>query len=189
MSDKESSDEFISDRQEAAELSVRAGSAFQPRAPISTREFFAGRLSRVVRIADVHKSLERAVEQASQSTREKYLTATHSAHRGALYDKVILACAAASSSAKDALGYFHASDLVAPISYILSRPSVPIAAFQRHIHEFCEPPRGQVLERAGAPRAYKYRFHDPLLPPYIFMKAVAEGHIDIVRLTQITSGD
>jgi hypothetical protein len=147
------------------------------------------RLSRVVTVKDVHDSLTKAVEQASQSTREKYLTATHSAHRGALYDEVILACAAVSSSVKDALGYFYASDLVAPMSFILNRTSVPIAAFQRHIHEFCENGRGHILERTGQKRSYKYRFRDPLMPPYIFMKAAAEGQIDIVRLTKITSGD
>jgi Cdc6-like AAA superfamily ATPase len=154
----------------------------------ATREA-ANRRSRQITTDDVHKSFEKAVRQAVQSIQEKYLNATHSAHREALYEKVILACASASSSAKDALGFFHPADVVIPLNSILERSNVTIATFQKHINEFCEQERGPILERAGVPRAYKYRFYDPLLPPYIFMKAVAEGHIDIVRLTQITSGD
>jgi hypothetical protein len=129
------------------------------------------------------------VQQAIQSIQEKYLTATHSAHRDAPYQKVILACAAASSSAKDALGYFHPADVVAPLSAILGRSNVSIATFQKHINEFCEAERGPVLERSGLARAYKYRFPDPLLPPFIFMKAVAEGHIGIKQLTDLTGED
>jgi hypothetical protein len=77
--------------------------------------------------------------------------------------------------AKDALGYFHPADVVDPLSSILERANVTIATFQKHINEFCEKERGPILERAGVPRAYKYRFLDPLLPPYIFMKSVSNG--------------
>jgi Holliday junction resolvasome RuvABC ATP-dependent DNA helicase subunit len=145
------------------------------------------RLSRLVEIEDVHKSFRKAVQQAVQNIQQKYLTATHSAHKDALYEKVILACAAASSTAQDALGYFHPADVVAPLCEILGRPNASIATFQKHINEFCKNERGSVLERSGTSRAYKYRFSDPLLPPFIFMKAVAESHIDIAQLTELTS--
>jgi hypothetical protein len=147
----------------------------------------ARRLSRVVQVQDVHRSFEKAVKQAVQSIQEKYLLAVHSTHREALYDKVILACAMASSAAKDALGYFHPSDMVEPISQILNRPNVTIATFQKHVNEFCESGRGGVLERHGLPRAYKYRFHDPLLPPYIFMTALAKGDISVDQLRNLTA--
>ena len=126
------------------------------------------------------------MKQALQSIREKYLRATHSAHKDALYSKVILACAAASSSAQDALGYFHPVDVVQPLSFILGRDNVSIATFQKHINEFCESDRGSILERSGNARAYKYRFYDPLLPPYIFMTSVADGTIDAERLRILT---
>lgn len=145
------------------------------------------RRSRVIEIEDVHASFKKAVQQAIQSIQETYLTATHSAHRDALYQKVILACAAASSSAQDALGYFQLAAVVNPLSSILRRSNVSIATFQRHINEFCEKERGTVLEKSGTPRAYKYRFSDPLLPPFIFMKAAAEAHIDIKRIMELTS--
>jgi hypothetical protein len=143
------------------------------------------RLSRIVEIDDVHDSFKKAISQAVQSIQEKYLSAIHSAHKDALYDKVILACAAASSFA-NALGYFHPADVVAPLSAILSRANVSIGTFQKHINEFCEDERGAVLKRDGYPRAYKYRFSDPLLPPYIFMTSVADGSIDTMLLKTLT---
>lgn len=145
------------------------------------------RLSLTVSPSDVHQSFEKAVKQAVQSIREKYSSAVHSAHKDALYDKVLLACAIASSAAKDALGYFHPSDVLGPLANILDRPNTSIATFQKHINEFCESARGPVLERNGVPRAYKYRFHDPLLPPYIFMTAVARGDIKQDQLEELTS--
>jgi GTPase SAR1 family protein len=143
------------------------------------------RLSRVVQVDDVHKSFEKAIQQAVQTIQEKYLLSIRSAHKDALYDKVILACAAASSAAKDALGYFHPADAVAPLSSILKRENVIIATFQKHMNEFCEKERGPVLERSGVPRAYKYRFHDPMMPPYIFMTAIANGSITIEEINRL----
>jgi hypothetical protein len=145
------------------------------------------RLSRLVEVRDVHTSFTKAIRETVQAIQQKYLKAVHSAHKDALYDKVILACAVASSSAKDALGYFHPTDVIRPLAEILGRSNVTISTFQKHINEFCEASRGPVLEREGVPRAYKYRFHDPLLPPYVFMTAVADGDIDVVKLDMLTS--
>jgi len=140
----------------------------------ATREA-AKRLSRVIEVRDVQGSFGKAVEQAIQSIRDKYLKAVHSAHKDALYDKVLLACALASATAQDALGYFYAADVVKPLREVLNRDNVKIATFQKHITEFCEEVRGPILERSGVPRAYKYRFLAPLLPTYSFMTAVSEG--------------
>jgi hypothetical protein len=140
----------------------------------------------LVLLEDVHKSFEKAIKQAVQSIQEKYLRSIHSAHKDALYEKVILACAAASSAAKDALGYFHPTDAIAPLASILKRENVIIATFQKHMNEFCENERGPILERSGVPRAYKYRFHDPLLPPFIFMTAIANGAITVEEINRLT---
>jgi Cdc6-like AAA superfamily ATPase len=145
-----------------------------------------GRLSRLVKAEDVYKSFEKAIKQAVQSIQEKYLASIHSSHKDALYDKVILACAAAASAAGDALGYFRPTDAIAPLASILNRENVIIATFQKHMNEFCERERGPVLERSGVPRAYKYRFHDPLLPPFIFMTAVANGSTTVEEINRLT---
>jgi len=138
----------------------------------------ANRLSRRVEVQDVHASFSQAMQQAIQSIRDKYLQAIHSAHKDALYERVLLACAIASSTVKDALGYFHPSDVLDPLGVVLDRENVTIATFQKHITDFCESSRGPILERSGVSRAYKYRFLDPLLPPFIFMTAMSAGVID-----------
>jgi hypothetical protein len=144
----------------------------------------ADRLSRLIEVSDVHNSFEKAITQAVQSIREKYLISIRSAHKDALYGKVILACAAAR---KDELGYFHPADTLDPLTSILKREKVIIATFQKHMNEFCEKPRGPVLERSGTPRAYKYRFHDPMMPPYVFMTAIASGSITVEEVNRLLS--
>lgn len=151
----------------------------------ATRETL-NRLSTHVEVEDVHRSFKKAVKQAIQSIQSKHLQAVRSAHKDALYNEVLLACAIASSTVKDALGYFHPSDVVDPLSVILRRDNVQIATFQKHINEFCEMARGPILHRHGKPRAYKYRFIDPLLPPYVFMTSVSDGRIDSKSLAELT---
>lgn len=136
----------------------------------ATREAL-NRLSVRIEKQDVESSFERAVHQAEQSIRNKYLKAIHSAHKDALYPQILLACASASATSKDALGYFHPANVLGPLMRILQRRNVTIATFQKHINEFCEETRGAVLQREGTVRSYKYRFSDPLLPPYIFMSS------------------
>ena len=49
-----------------------------------------------------------------------------------------------------------------------------IAAFSRHLADFCSDDRGPVLERTGVPRRYRFRFRNPLLQPFVIMKGLAE---------------
>jgi Cdc6-like AAA superfamily ATPase len=147
----------------------------------------ANRKSRMIKAEDVHKSFEKAITQAIQSIQGLYLKAVRSAHKDALYTDIILACASAASTSKDALGYFYPSDVTEPLAVILGRDNVVVATFQKHINEFCEEARGPVLERHGMPRGFKFRFTDPLLPPYVFMNALKEGQIDSASLKSLTS--
>ncbi len=153
----------------------------------ATREA-AKRLSNRVLVDDVGRSFRKAVSEALQTIREKYHTAVHSAHKGALYDKVLLACAVAAATSQDELGYFHASDVVAPLSRVLARSNVTIATFQKHINEFAEKSRGPILERSGAPRSYKYRFRDPMLSPYVFMTAVSSKIVTDEEMSHLITG-
>lgn len=146
------------------------------------------RLSPVVTLADVHASFQKAIKQAVQTIQQNYSKAVHSARKDTLYEHVILACASASSCARDALGYFYPGDVVEPASIILKRDTVTIATFQKHINEFCEEDRGPILEREGSPRTYKYRFRDPLLPPYIFITAIANKTVDMEQLHALWNG-
>ena len=134
----------------------------------------SGRFSRSIERDDVLAALKEAVKQAEQSARDKHSKATHSAHKDALYRQVLLACALAAARSQDPLGYFNPSVVVEPLSVILNR-TVAIATFSNHLSEFCQEKRGPVLERDGQPRAYRFRFHDPMLVPFVFMDAVASN--------------
>ena len=69
----------------------------------------------------------------------------------------------------------------------MKRP-VEIATFNNHLTEFCKPQRGCVLERTGQPRAYRYRFQDPLLVPFVLMDAVANDLLSDERIAQMLGG-
>jgi hypothetical protein len=144
----------------------------------------SGRFSRNIERDDVLAALKEAVKQAEQSARDKHSKATHSAHKDALYRQVLLACALAAARSQDPLGYFNPSAVVEPLSVILNR-TVAIATFSNHLSEFCQEKRGPVLERDGQPRAYRFRFHDPMLVPFVFMDAVASNIVTEPQLAVI----
>jgi hypothetical protein len=142
--------------------------------------------SRRIEKENVFKALEAATKQAEQTARERHTRATHSSHKDALYRHVLLACAVAAAKSNDALGYFNPATVVQPLSTILSR-DVQIATFNAHLSEFCQDKRGPVLERDGQPRAYRFRFHDPMVVPFVFMDAVAKGVVSEDGLTSMLS--
>jgi Cdc6-like AAA superfamily ATPase len=134
-----------------------------------------------------NKGFVKAVKNADHSVRTKYGTAIHSAHPDALYQEILLASAIAAYAAKDDQGFFQAVHVVGPLTAILGR-DVQISTFNKHLAEFCEDrKRGEVLERVGQPRSYRYRFRDPLLPPYIMMKGLAAEMITPDQMWRLAS--
>lgn len=148
------------------------------------RKAALGRHTRLVHREDVFEALKEAVKQAQQSVTEKHANATHSAHKDALYRHVLLASGVAAATSHDALGYFNPGSLVEPLVTILGRP-VQIATFNSHLAEFCQAKRGGVLERVGQARTYRYRFHDPLVVPFVFMDALTHELIDGEQLSAL----
>lgn len=131
--------------------------------------------SKIIGKMEVLASFKLAVSNSEQSIKDLYSKATHSARKDALYEQVLLGAAAAAAKTVNSGGFFHPSDLVVPLKKILGRDKVVVATFQRHINEFCEEGRASVLERMGSARSYKYRFANPLLPPYVFMNHGTES--------------
>jgi hypothetical protein len=145
-----------------------------------------GEFRRRVTLADVRKSFETCIVNAIQTIQEAYQSAIRSSHKDALYRDVLLACALASSSGGHPNGDFYPSDVVKPLGVVLGRTNVTIATFQGHLAEFCEPNRGPILTKDGAPRSYRYRFADPLLPPYVYMMALKTGKLTPDTLAELT---
>lgn len=133
---------------------------------------------------DVFSALKEAVKQAEQTVTQKHSKATHSSHKDALYKHVLLACALTAAQSHDALGYFNPGSVVEHLASIMGK-DVEIATFSNHLREFCQPKRGGILERDGQPRSYRYRFHDPLVVPFVFMDAVATGLVTHDQLSNM----
>ena len=141
------------------------------------------RLSKTVLIPDVQRGIEVAVEDAQQSTKEQYVTATSSSHKSALFEQVLLACAFAQ---KDSLSQFSPADVVAPLSLIMKQ-QYRIPAFAKHLKLFCESSRGKVLAMSGERHRYRYRFRNPLLEPYVVMRGLARGLVTAGELARLAS--
>jgi Cdc6-like AAA superfamily ATPase len=124
-----------------------------------------------VEIGDVDKAISAMVSDADHSGAEAYGAAVLSNKKYNLYRQVLLACAMAET---DDRGQFAPSALIEPLTEILGRP-VKIANFLAHLIAFTEPERGEVLERKGSRKAYKYRFKEPKMQPYVIMRGIADG--------------
>lgn len=137
-------------------------------------EYAIDRDCTIIEMSDVQKAIAEVVGRTGHSNVQKYLDATRSSHKDSLYAPILLACAFTNA---DDLGYFSTADVREPLSRITKRP-YEIPAYARHLNEFCESGRGQVLKKVGAKRRYKYRFSDPQMRPYVTMQGLAKGLID-----------
>ncbi len=126
--------------------------------------------------ADVDKAIQRVLVRSQESIQEEYAIATHSNRSDSLYRHVLLACALAET---DERGTFTPLSVCKPLTAILKRSKeVEIAAFQQHLKKFIAKERGEILVRKGTDRAYRFRFRDPIMQPYVIMKGISEGLVD-----------
>jgi Cdc6-like AAA superfamily ATPase len=128
----------------------------------------------IVKTGHVDTAIQKALDEAQQSTVSAYHKAVSSQRRDNLYTQVLLACALAET---DQMGYFAPADLREPMSSIMERP-YDIANFIQHLNAFCKEERGSVLQRTGVPRRYRYRFRNPLMQPFVTMQGFASGLLE-----------
>lgn len=122
---------------------------------------------------DVDISINDILTGSLQSLRDNYEKATASNQPGNLFKEVLLACAL--SRADDA-GYFAPAAVRKPLEKILGR-SMTIAQYQNHLNDWHTEKRGQILQRTGEARAYRFRFAEPTMQPYVLMKGIADGMV------------
>jgi Cdc6-like AAA superfamily ATPase len=129
----------------------------------------------VVKHQDVDRALAGALQELDQTIKEKYVTAVRSQRaEDTLYAPVLLACAFATT---DELGRFQQSAVTAPLNKILPGKNYQPSTFALHMNAFTDEDRGKVLQRTGTPRNYRYRFADPVMQPYVILKALSEGKL------------
>lgn len=142
----------------------------------------------LVDLEHVAAGIRVAVDSAQETITTTHHRAVMSARKDSLYPQVALACALAQS---DELGYFTAGAVRLPLGVIMDKP-YEIASFAKHMNEFCDDKRGSILEKIGTRRNFRYRFRNPLLPPYIVMNGITQSLItdeDAARLQKPSSQD
>ncbi|MBA4791810.1 MAG: orc1/cdc6 family replication initiation protein [Rhizobiales bacterium] len=122
----------------------------------------------------VDQAISALIDATERSFKDAYEAATRSNQPGNLLKHVLTACALAKT---DEGGFFTPTAVKEPLSSILSRP-VEIANFQNHLQAFIDPNRGAILQRKGEPRAYRFRFLQPAMQPYVIMRGITEGLLD-----------
>lgn len=133
--------------------------------------------------SNVDAAIKRAVEKSQESVQRDYAAAIHTNRTDTLFKEVLLACALAET---DERGMFSPNAVVQPLTKILRR-EVTIANFQNHLKKFISNERNRILVRKGKERAYKFRFRDPMMQPFVIMKGVEERLVDPSALDVLSS--
>jgi hypothetical protein len=134
------------------------------------------RKSLLILEADVDHAIKRALEKSEESIQEDYAKAIHSNRTDNLYKQVLLACALSDT---DDRGNFTPLAVCRPLTKILGREKeIEIAAFQQHLKKFVSNERGNILVRKGRERAFRFRFRDPVMQPYVIMRGIEEKLVD-----------
>jgi Cdc6-like AAA superfamily ATPase len=127
----------------------------------------------VVEERHVRYAIAEAVESSDETLTREYVLATDSAHKDALYETVLLACALAPV---DDLGFFAPGELRTPLKAITGEDFTQ-DRYQNHLVRFVGGDRGPILERRGGERRWRYRFADPKMRPYVVMRALNSGAV------------
>ncbi len=107
------------------------------------------------------------------SPRACYHRAT-SSNRETIYKEVLLACALAK---RDEKGTFGSADVRDEL-HAITGTFRDLPAFAQHMNDFSGTGRrGGVLDKIGETYRYRYRFHDPLLQPYVLMRGQIDGFL------------
>ena len=134
---------------------------------------------------DVDRAVEMAIDHTQESISMAYRNATTSHRKDALFGKVLLACALARC---DELGFFAPSDIRAPLERITGKP-YDFPQFVRHLKQFSSPDKGEVLQVAGVSRKRRYRFSNPLLRPYVVLRGIRDGILDMAVLGEFDTDE
>lgn len=102
----------------------------------------------------------------------------HSNRSDSLYKQVLLACALAETDS-EGRGTFAPLAVCKPLTDILHRDKpVKIDAFQQHLKKFITAERANILSRRGNERAYRFRFREPKMQPFVIMRGIEQGLVD-----------
>lgn len=136
------------------------------------------RRSLLITEEDVDRAIKRVLERSQESIKDEYAKAVHSNRSDNLYKEVLLACALADTDS-EGRGTFAPLAVCKPLTNILQRDKpVRIDAFQQHLKKFITEERGNILMRRGHERAFRFRFREPMMQPFVIMQGIEQGLVD-----------
>ena len=130
------------------------------------------RYSTIVR-SNFDNAINKAIENAYQSTRVSYQKAVFSNKEISPYKAVVQSCALAT---EDEHGTFRASDLLHPMKAITKKP-VTLKSFTYHLSKLHTESKGALLHKVSHNNQTRYRFKNPILKAYIMLKLYESGFL------------
>lgn len=129
---------------------------------------------RVVDRDTVYRAMVDAIDDASQTIRSLYSLAV-SGRSDAKLAPTLLACALAKT---DDTGWFSSTNVAYALSE-LTNVRRGAAHVNSHLKRFTTDPTWVLEERRLGPRGIRYRFHDPLMKPFIIIRAIQSGEYEV----------
>lgn len=120
---------------------------------------------------DIDRAIDAILGSSQQSLKQAFEKAVMSNQPTAKFRQVLTACALAKT---DESGFFTQTAVRGPLSQMLGR-NIGIGHLRPQLHELIEEKRGKVIQRVGEERAYRYRFSDPAMQPYVIMAGIRSG--------------
>jgi len=121
----------------------------------------------------IKEAQSRAIDDSKGSISSAFDDATRSERKDNIFLPVLTACALVK---KDMGGKFLAKDVANVLSDIMNQ-SYDVPAFSYHLDQFTTPERGNLLEKIGISRQFRFRFKEALSEPYVILKGRESGII------------
>lgn len=134
--------------------------------------------------SDINHAIAEVIKSLQHSLKDGYDQAIYSSSSRAQFRQVLTACALARV---DDAGFFAPASVREPLSAILRR-KVEIANFQDTLHDFHDK-KGNILDRIGAERSFRFRFNKPAMQPYVIMRGITDSIVDDAARQALSSPD
>lgn len=131
----------------------------------------------------LESAINKSIEAAQQSIRSAWHQAIVSARKDNLFADVLLSCALAET---DDMGRFAAQDVRGPMQVVTGK-NYDIPAFAQHLNDFSDEKRGNILKKMGVSHRFRYRFTNPLMPPFVIMRGFADKKITDADLKKLAA--
>lgn len=116
-----------------------------------------------VNLNDLDNAIEKSIENTNEQLRSAYRKAIISTSSTSQWKDVLFACALAES---DEFNCFSTTDILLKFNKITGKGSKR-ENITYNLGKFCKDERGEVIEKIGEGRNFKYRFTNPMMKAYI----------------------